>query len=156
MGVEEVSIELARVRDAVALARMSRDEVEMGLRWRWTPRRIATAIQAPDTEVVLARRAGQIAGFGILELGLDSAHLVLFAVAPAHRRRGVGRALFEWLQPLAVNAGLGQIRLEVRSDNLDGQSFYRKLGFEPFRTLRGYYQGVEDAVEMVLSLARRR
>ena len=148
-----VSIELARVRDAIALAAMSRDEVEAGLSWRWTPRAIARAVQAPETEVVLARRDGALAGFGILELGHETAHLVLFAVAPEHRRRGVGRALFEWLHPLAVNAGLGRIRLEVRSRNHEGQAFYRKLGFEPARRLQGYYQGVEDAVEMILRLS---
>lgn len=147
-----VRLELARMKDAVPLASLSREEVEYGLEWRWTPRRIARAIQDPETEVLLARIDEAVAGFAVLELGVESAHLVLFAVSPAHRRQGVGRALFTWLQPLAVNAGLGHVHLEVRHHNQGAQDFYRKLGFRAQRLVPGYYQGVEDAVRMVLPL----
>lgn len=151
-----LTVEPARVCDAAAIGRLSRDEVERGLSWRWTASAVVRAMREPETEVVVARCAGDVvAGFGIMKLGRSHAHIALFAVSPDHRRRGVGRAIFEWLRPLAVNAGLLQIRLEVRVANLQAQRFYRNLGFEPGRIRPGYYSGIEGALEMALPLDRR-
>jgi ribosomal-protein-alanine N-acetyltransferase len=53
---EHVELGLARLSDAKRIATMSRELIEHGLGWSWTPDRVANHISRPDT-VVLAARA---------------------------------------------------------------------------------------------------
>ena len=54
---ETVAIELglATLAEAPVLARMSRDYIENGLRWRWQTSQIRSLIQDPDTVSLCAR-----------------------------------------------------------------------------------------------------
>jgi ribosomal protein S18 acetylase RimI-like enzyme len=52
-----------------------------------------------------------------------------FAVDPAHRRHGVGRALMAEAERLLRAAGCPKINLQVRPDNEDVVEFYRRLGY---------------------------
>ena len=88
----ELLLRLARPAEAAAIASLSRDAIEYGLQWRWTPTRVQASIRAPDVNVLVACIRGNIAGFGIMRYGEDNAHLDLLAVAPQYRRAGVGRA----------------------------------------------------------------
>ena len=77
---------------------MSRYLVEVGLRgWSWNPERVAKAIRARDTDVVVATVATDVVAFAIMEFGDTSAHLSLVAVKPTHQRCGIGRRLMAWL-----------------------------------------------------------
>jgi len=62
----EVSVDLARRSDVVEIARMSRDLIEKGLRWSWTPSRVAASVRRSNTIIVVARAADRIAGFGMM------------------------------------------------------------------------------------------
>lgn len=53
------------------------------------------------------------------------------AVAPAARRRGVGRALMAAVRDLARELGLARIELDVRAWNQGAVAFYRALGWAP-------------------------
>lgn len=50
-------------------------------------------------------------------------------------------------------AKLAAIRLEVRATNVGAIAFHRTLGFRVASIRRGYYDGVEYALHMVLGLA---
>lgn len=142
-------IELATVRDAPALARMSRDLIETGLGWTYRPPRVAALIRDPETLAAVARRNARIAGFALMSFGGERAHLVLLAVEPAWQRRGIARRLVGWLVESAQTAGMASIHVELRADNDAAHAMYRALGFaETFRVPR-YYRGVETAVRMV-------
>ena len=91
MTSSELSLQLARLADATTIANLSRDLIEYGLRWRWTPMRVAVSIRAPNVNVLVARIHENTAGFAIMRYGDDDAHLDLLAVAPPYRRAGVGR-----------------------------------------------------------------
>ncbi len=82
------------------------------------------------------------------------AHLVLLAVEPTFRNRGIGNQLLQWQLLCAQNAGLADISLEVRAGNPTAQLFYKSAGFKRIRTLKRYYCGVEDAFRMRLSPIR--
>jgi [ribosomal protein S18]-alanine N-acetyltransferase len=146
-------LELARFADAPLIATMSRALIEVGLRWSWTPQRVAREIRDRNTNVLVARRDGRIAGFAIMRFGELHAHLNLLAVDPGYRRRGLGRRLMEWLEQSAVVAGIGEIGLEVRASNAAARRFYYVLGYAEVGTLHGYYAGVETAVGMKRALA---
>jgi ribosomal protein S18 acetylase RimI-like enzyme len=151
----ELDIGLARLNDAAPIARMSRELIEYGLRWRWTPARVAASIRAPEVNVLVAHIGARIAGFAIMRYGDDTAHLELLAVAPQYRRAGIGQQLLRWLEECAMVAGTFTVSLEVRAGNEGAQSFYTRLGYRSLMQLPGYYQGKEAALRMGRDLTRR-
>ena len=155
MTRSELSLRLARHADAGPVACLSRDLIEYGLQWRWTPERVAASIRDPNVNVLVACAHERIAGFAIMRYGDDNAHLDLLAVAPAHRRAGVGRQLLEWLEKCAVVAGIFKVALEVRTGNEGAQLFYKRMGYRVLAQIPGYYQGVEAALRMGRDLSHR-
>jgi [ribosomal protein S18]-alanine N-acetyltransferase len=144
----EISVGLARMCDAVRIARMSRDLIENGLRWSWTPERVAASVRRADAIVVVARATDQIAGFGIMRYGDDEAHLDLLGVDHDYGRAGLGRRLVEWLEKPALVAGISAVFLEVRESNHGAQAFYERLGYRNIALIAHYYQRRESAVRM--------
>jgi [ribosomal protein S18]-alanine N-acetyltransferase len=151
---ELASIGLARASDARDIAEMSRDLIEQGLTWSWTPARVQHFISGPESSVVVARRESRIAAFAIMHFGDDVAHLNLLAVAPEHRRQGIGSQLMDWLTLTALEAGVFRINLELRTNNEAARTFYSRLGFEQLGIVQGYYQGREAALRMSRQLAQ--
>jgi [ribosomal protein S18]-alanine N-acetyltransferase len=151
---ELATLELARVNDAREIAEMSRDLVEQGLTWSWTPARVQHFISGPESSVVVARRERHIAAFAVMHFGDEVAHLNLLAVAPEHRRQGLGRQLMRWLTETAIEAGVFRINLELRTRNQPARIFYERLGFDPLGVVQGYYQGREAALRMSRRLAK--
>ena len=153
-------IELARAADALAIAELSRDTIEHGLGWRWTRDRVMRSLRDPSTNVIVARRTSTIAcgviGFAIMQYqdrnDDDTAHLLLFAVAPAHRREGIGSGLLAWLEATALTAGTGVIRLEARTTNHEARAFYRHHHYREGAQVRAMYRGVEDGIRIAKDL----
>ncbi|MBI2376080.1 MAG: GNAT family N-acetyltransferase [Deltaproteobacteria bacterium] len=146
----------AKREEAREIAFLSRDLVEDGLVWRYRPEIVDRLIRDRDTEVVVAREAGRLVGFGVMSFGDASAHLLLFAVRKDRQRSGLGRSLMEWLLLMARTAGLDRVHVEVRSGNASARAFYRRIGFREVAHVPGYYQGRESAVRAVLSLGAPR
>jgi ribosomal protein S18 acetylase RimI-like enzyme len=160
---------LAHADDAREIAEMSRDLIEDGLQWSWTQARVQHFITGQDSSVVVARnnRRGDprhgfrptgvgrgIEGFAIMHFGDEVAHLNLLAVAPEHRRQGIGRRLMHWLTGTAIEAGVFRIDLELRTQNDEARVFYESLGFTQQGVIQGYYQGREAALRMSRRLAK--
>ena len=141
-------IRLALSSDADAIAVLSRDCIERGLRWSWTVQRVRRCIDDRETNVAVIRDRGMIAGFAIMKYGDDEAQLLLLAVRASHRRRGMGTALLSWLEVTARTAGITVIGLQVRSANDAAIAFYRSVGFRATAVHTAYYQGAEDALLM--------
>ena len=149
---ELATVGLARPADAREIAEMSRDLIEQGLTWSWTPARVQHFISGADSSVIVARRDWRIAAFAIMHFGDEVAHLNLLAVATAHRRQGLGSQLIRWLTATAIEAGVFSINLELRTNNSHARDFYASLGFEPAGVIQGYYQGREAALRMTRRL----
>src|SRR4051812_3275390 len=62
-------IRLATPADAAAIAAMSRDFIEWGLGWRWTPARVQHAIRDRATNVAVLDVQSEPAAFGIMVYG---------------------------------------------------------------------------------------
>jgi ribosomal protein S18 acetylase RimI-like enzyme len=146
--VDGYRLEPARIGDATLLALMSRSFVEGGLAPAWDAARIRWHVRNAESVVLCARHGGTTAGFAIMRFGDESAHLNLLAVAPAHRRRGVARALLNWLEESALTAGTFVIALELRAGNAVARAFYRAQGYQDVGEISGYYQGRESALRM--------
>ena len=144
-----LTLKLAVPADVAPIAAMSRELIETGLPWSWTPERVARNLARPDTLVLTARDGAPLAGFAIMQFGDERAHLSLLAVRPDCQRQGVGRRMLEWLTSSALTAGIASIRLELRESNLGARRFYLRQGFAETMRIPGYYRGVETAVRML-------
>ncbi len=58
------------------------------------------------------------------------------AVAPAHRRTGMGRALVDKCLESLAAAGMRKCHIFVLADNTAGQRFWSKIGWEERTTLK--------------------
>jgi ribosomal protein S18 acetylase RimI-like enzyme len=146
--LQHIDLQLARVADATAIARMARDLIEVGLGWSWTPARVADHVRSRDSVVLVARAQCAVAGFAIMQFMQETAHLNLFAVARSCQRRGLGTRMLRWLEASANVAGIATIQLEVRTGNRAGRAFYKSAGYEEAMLIPGYYRGRESALRM--------
>lgn len=149
----DLQIGLAAPTEAQAIAVLSRDEIEHGLRWSWTAPRVLRAIRDRNTNVVVAREGDRVVGFALLQYDADRAHLLLLGVARSHRRRGIATLIWQWLEETLRIAGAGAVQVELRQTNTVARAFYEKLGFELINASAKYYQGKETALHMVKELS---
>jgi ribosomal-protein-alanine N-acetyltransferase len=94
-----------------------------------------------------------LAGYGglLAPRGSSDADIQTLAVAPAARRRGLGRMIVLALIAAAAERGARQVFLEVRADNPTARSLYDSLGFEQIAVREKYYQpdGVDAQIMRV-------
>ena len=152
-----VTLRLAEMSDARGIAEMSRDFIESGLGWRYDPASIERALRRRETMVLaaserptyVARERPGLSGFAIMDFGDERAHLVLLAVQPTQRRRGIGRRMVDWLMESALTAGRASVHLDLRADNEAARRFYRAVGFSETVLMPKYYNGREAAMRMI-------
>jgi ribosomal-protein-alanine N-acetyltransferase len=98
---------------------------------------------------VVARRAGEVVGYGgVMYIGPD-AHVTTLAVAPEFHRQGIGGRVLLHLARAAVAHGAENLTLEVRVTNEAAIGLYRRFGFVPAGVRKNYYAEInEDALVM--------
>jgi len=96
---------------------------------------------------------GRVLGYLLFWHVTDELHVINVAVAPAERRKGIGRALVGELLSYARANAVAKILLEVRASNAAAIALYESAGFTRFNVRPRYYGNDEDAVEMVLRVA---
>lgn len=149
MASKEIAVDLATIEDAHNIAQLSRDLIETGLGWSWTPQRVLRSIRNRDTCVIAARtRNRRLVAFAIMDFGDERGHLALLAVQQDYQGQGLGRRLVDWLTESALVAGLREVNVELRVSNLRAHGFYRALGFRDVALVPRYYSGREAAIRM--------
>ena len=121
----------------------------------WTPASLWSELAArPRRSYVVAQGpAGEVAGYGGVDLGGEVADVMTMAVAPGQQGQGLGRRLLEELVARAVADRAAYLMLEVRADNGAARKLYESRGFETLTVRRRYYQpGDVDAHVMRLTL----
>jgi len=76
--------------------------------------------------------------------------ILMLAVAPDVRRRGIGTMLMERYLEESRKKGARVLTLEVRKGNHAAIEFYKKFNFMPVDIIKGYYNDGEDAYQMQL------
>jgi N6-L-threonylcarbamoyladenine synthase/ribosomal-protein-alanine N-acetyltransferase len=122
----------------------------------WSPELMVAEVSYPESYYLVAREHGddRLVGYGGLRAARQDARqgdIQTLAVAPEHRRSGVGRTLLRALLAEASVRGVTEVFLEVRADNEAALLLYSSEGFEAIDRRVGYYQpdGV-DAIVMRL------
>jgi ribosomal-protein-alanine N-acetyltransferase len=106
----------------------------------WTRNQCLGVMAMPGVRVTLAQIDDEPAGFAMVRSVADEAELLLLAVDPRHRRRGIGTALLRGVIAEAQATGIADLHLEVRSSN-EAVALYKAQGFEKVGERRGYYRG---------------
>ncbi|KAK4536418.1 hypothetical protein CDCA_CDCA08G2443 [Cyanidium caldarium] len=76
-------------------------------------------------------------------------HVSAVTVAPEYRRIGLARRLMDFLELITDREVRGYfVDLFVRTSNVAAMEMYRRLGYDVYRTVVGYYSDAEDAYDM--------
>lgn len=99
--------------------------------------------------LIVLEEGGDIIGFvfGIM-VSRAEARILMLAVEPPHRMRGLGSLLYRSFERECANKGMKTVGLEVRVSNLPAIRFYQKLGFQITGRIDSYYTNGEDAYRM--------
>lgn len=107
-----------------------------------------SALQLAGTmglESSFARRAldaeGRTIGFTLCRAAGPEVELLLIAVDPDERGRGLGAMLVETACRDAARRGASEVFLEVRENNAAAQALYRRAGFQEIGRRADYYAG---------------
>ena len=103
----------------------------------------------------IVESGGATAGYAVLAVAAEEAHLLNLSIAGPLQRRGIGRALLSFMVKVAGDYAARSILLEVRPSNGAARALYTTAGFSEIGIRKGYYpdgEGREDAVVLALSL----
>lgn len=105
----------------------------------------------------IARDAdGALAGYFLLMMMPDEAHLLNITVARGWQGRGLGRLLMARAFRIAADFGTPTVLLEVRPSNPHALAVYRHVGFRQIGIRKNYYPAAddqrEDAIVMRIAL----
>lgn len=106
----------------------------------WTRGQCLGILGMPGVWLTLARADGEVAGFALSRAILDEAELLLIAIRPAFRRRGIGASLLRGVIADARTRGVTRLHLEVRAGN-EAVALYTAHGFAKVGERRDYYRG---------------
>lgn len=114
---------------------------------RLSPRQLSYHVDNPSSDLLVARRASELLGYGLLyrRRGSSVARIYSIAVGASARGQGLGAQLLARLEATALAHGATQMRLEVRKDNLGAIALYERAGYQAFGERTGYYEDGEDA-----------
>lgn len=106
----------------------------------WSIDALARILALPRSFGLIARGTGQPLGFLLAQCVAGESEIINLAVAPAARRRGIGRALVVGAKARARDLGAQSMFLEVASDNMAAQSLYEREGFVQVGIRPDYYR----------------
>lgn len=151
MAGSDVTVRLMRWWDVVdvhAIEKLAFPESAWSVETFWSE-----LVGVPASRYYLvAERGTQIVGYaGLMSVGSE-ADVQTIAVAPAARRRGVGRLLLDALIDEARRRGCSRVTLEVAAAGEDARRLYAQRGFDAIAQRTDYYGPGADALVMRLRL----
>ncbi|MBE2291041.1 MAG: ribosomal protein S18-alanine N-acetyltransferase [Xanthomonadales bacterium] len=106
-------------------------------------------------QALLALEDDRPAGYAVMSIAADEAHVLNLCTAPERQGRGLGRHLLRALLRTARDHRVQRVFLEVRPSNPQAIALYHSEGFNEIGRRPRYYpamQGREDALVMAMEL----
>jgi ribosomal-protein-alanine N-acetyltransferase len=126
----------------------------------WTRRQVGDSLVMPNTHYLLAGPDGEApapdepaVGFVLSRGAAGEEELLLIAVRPEHRGKGVGSALIERFIGECTRRGTERLFLEMREGN-PAERLYLAMGFEPVGRRRQYYRAARNGPLDAITYAR--
>ena len=132
------------LRDLTALNRLERACFEKDA---WSFLDLIAVLTFPEVVRLKAVEQGEMVGFvaGDPRPSEGFSWIATIGVLPAHRRRGIGRAL---LQACEARLNTARVRLSVRASNAGAIRLYEQEGYQRAEVWQAYYNDGESAVVM--------
>lgn len=122
----------------------------------WSAVSFAEVLAMPGASGWLIGDGAQPAGFILVRSVLDEMEVILIAIDPAQRQRGLAGILLDTALAAAGEAGVKSVFLEQAAPNSAARALYASRHFRAVGERRGYYHGtsgeVADAVILRLDL----
>ena len=118
----------------------------------WEYGQIDTSLDAGDWGVVAVAQ-GHYLGYCLAKPGAAILEILQIAVNPAHRRKGLGRRMINFMCEAAKSRGMDEVWLEVRASNLSARALYGDSGFIETGVRNDYY-GAGDVREAAIMMSR--
>lgn len=120
----------------------------------WRARDYETLAGDPRGMILVAesedRMLPEILGFSALYRVDAEAEIWNLAVDPAHRRKGIARAMLQEACRKLFEAGVRKLFLEVRESNLPALELYLSFGFQQIARRKNYYQNPRESALVLL------
>lgn len=106
----------------------------------WSEEEFIRCLRQRNCVGMVVEIADVIAGFMIYELDKSRLEILNFAVDPAFHRCGAGRAMIAKLTEKLTFNHRRELTLVIREGNLDGQLFFKAMGFRAMSVYRDYFE----------------
>lgn len=118
----------------------------------WTRGNFLDSLYSGYQTWTLRDASGALAGYFLLMLAVDEAHLLNISVRRDLHGKGIGRLQLDKVVALAREKGMRSVLLEVRPSNQRALAIYLRYGFVQIGLRKGYYPATdntrEDAIVM--------
>jgi ribosomal-protein-alanine N-acetyltransferase len=145
-------IEEAGIAGLDAVMLVMNEAFDPGYGEAWTEPQTLSMLALPGVWLSLAWIDDQPAGFALSRIVADEAELLLLAVSPRFRRKGIGMALVERSRAITRQRNGFRLHLEVRHNN-PAIELYSKAGFRLVGRRPGYYRGIDGQIHDALTLS---
>lgn len=121
----------------------------------WSRLQLASALTLDGSFAAIALDADdQPIGFSLSRAVLDESELLLIAVLPLTRSRGVGQSLLADALLASRRRGCGKMFLEVRENNQPARNLYHAAGFFDIGKRPDYYLGLNATRFAAITMQR--
>lgn len=126
----------------------------------WTRRQVSDSLVMPNTHYLLAGPGGgapapgePAVGFVLSRGAAGEEELLLIAVDPEYRGKGIGTTLIERFIEGSARRGTEKLFLEMREGN-PAERLYLAMGFKPVGRRRQYYRAARNGPLDAITYAR--
>ncbi len=99
----------------------------------------------PFSKGWVVRDNQELVGYAFVWEMYEDSQLARIGIHPKCRKRHIGHSFLQRLMDQVQKDGCTSMSLDVRVGNKAGIGLYRKCGFAPVHTSKGYYADGEDA-----------
>ena len=148
-----VRLATARVADLAAVMRVMDAAFDPAYGEAWSGAQLLTLFALPSARVCIAWDGEQSCGFSAARIAGPESELLLLAVDPSWRGRGIGKLLMQDWQAWAAAQGADEYFLEMRADN-DAVHLYSRSGFSEVGRRTAYYRGHDGKMRDAITMRR--
>lgn len=147
----KTALRILGLADAADLAKLHKAAYEQA----WSETALAGSLGEPGTLCIgQADKDNALVSFALFQTVGETAELLMIAVAPGHRRRGLAGELLTRALPHLTARGCARLQLDVAEDNDAALALYHGLGFVHDGRRKAYYArpGSPEVDALLMSL----
>ena len=148
-----IRLATARVGDLSAVMRVMDAAFEPAYGEAWSGAQLLTLFALPSARVCVAWDGDRACGFSAARIAGPESELLLLAVDPHFRGRGIGTLLMDDRRAWATGQGAKDYFLEMRADN-DAIHLYEGASFAECGRRPAYYRGNDGVVRDAITMRR--